>query len=85
MYGIVDMWTSEVAKLKENGQSIWSSCYVPSAAENVDESRKMQEGDKWVPIVGVIEFVQSLRAGVKLPAFKCSEASLSMILDNFSA
>ncbi|CAL1372470.1 unnamed protein product [Linum trigynum] len=87
MSGIIDMWTSEVARLKENGQSIWSGRYPPSAAENVDESRKTEEGGKWATTTaGVTGFVQRLSAGVKLPpAFQCSEASLSMLLDNLSA
>ncbi|CAN0928896.1 hypothetical protein LINGRAHAP2_LOCUS36737 [Linum grandiflorum] len=70
MSGIVDMWSNEAAKLKEkNGQSILSDS--TSTGKLV--------------VSGINEFIQRLKTAKKLPAFEFSEASISVMVDGFSA
>ena len=74
MSGLVDIWTGELAKLREKGQAVWSSGSSPT---NV-ESSKGEEGS--------LRLVKPLPASirgmrVKSPALTYSEASLSMLVD----
>lgn len=75
MSGIVDMWTSELAKLKNKEEAVLSSGgSAPPSPPPVDG------GSLWWPTA----LAQALRVE-KLPALHCSETSLSMLLDTISA
>uniref|UniRef100_A0A2K1Z620 Uncharacterized protein n=1 Tax=Populus trichocarpa TaxID=3694 RepID=A0A2K1Z620_POPTR len=82
MSGLVDIWTSKVAKLREKGRPIWSSGSSPT---NIGESNKVAQGEE-----GSLRLAKSSPAlirgmRVSLPALVYSEASLSMLMDCFSA
>ncbi|KAL9391528.1 hypothetical protein Peur_015448 [Populus x canadensis] len=77
MSGLVDIWTGELAKLREKGQAVWSSGSSPTNAE----SSKVVPGEE-----GSLRLVKPLPASirgmrVKSPALTYSEASLSMLVD----
>lgn len=86
MSGLVDIWTTELAKLKNKGQAIFPSGSAPPsqeaapvAAAHADE-KSSGGGSLWWP-TGLAQALQVM----KLPALQCSEASLSMLVDSFSA
>lgn len=77
MSGLVDIWTGELAKLREKGQAVWSSGSSPT---NVGSS-KVVPGEE-----GSLRLVKPLPASirgmqVKSPALTYSEASLYMLID----
>ncbi|KAI5592082.1 hypothetical protein POPTR_004G148100v4 [Populus trichocarpa] len=78
MSGLVDIWTSELSKLREKGQTIWSSGSSPT---NV-ESSKGEEGSLRL-VKPLPALIRGMR--VKSPALTYSEASLSMLINCFSA
>ncbi|CAK7329773.1 unnamed protein product [Dovyalis caffra] len=82
MSGLVDIWTSELAKLREKGQNIWSSGSSPT---DTAESSKVVPGEE-----GSLRLAKTLPAlirgmRVNSPVLAYSEASLSMLIDCFSA
>ncbi|KAH6767135.1 hypothetical protein C2S52_018118 [Perilla frutescens var. hirtella] len=76
MSGIVDIWTTELAKLK-NKEAVLSSGSAPPPVAHADQK---SSGSLWWPT----GLAQALRVE-KLPALHCSETSLSLLLDIISA
>ncbi|KAJ6985433.1 hypothetical protein NC653_023400 [Populus alba x Populus x berolinensis] len=72
MSGLVDIWTSKVAKLREKGRTIWSSGLSPT---NIEGSSRVANSSP--------ALIRGMRVGS--PALVYSEASLSMLMDCFSA
>ncbi|KAL8540324.1 hypothetical protein ACS0TY_001795 [Phlomoides rotata] len=81
MSGLVDIWTSELAKLKSKGQAVFSSGSAPPTQEaaRADEMSGATTS-LWWP-TGLAQTFQVK----KFPAFQCSDASVSMLVDSFSA
>ncbi|KAJ6671305.1 hypothetical protein OIU85_015096 [Salix viminalis] len=81
MPGLVDIWMSNLAKLREKGQTIWSSGSSP----NIGESNEVVQGEE-----GSLRLAKSWAAlsrgtRVNSPAVVFSEASLAMLIDCLSA
>ncbi|KAI5661023.1 hypothetical protein M9H77_20346 [Catharanthus roseus] len=77
MSGLVDMWTNEVAKLREKGSSAISS------GTTSEGSRRRMIGDE-IDNERTSLSKKELVRQIKMPSFHCSEASVSMLLDCFS-
>ncbi|KAJ6345918.1 hypothetical protein OIU78_008556 [Salix suchowensis] len=82
MPGIVDIWMSNLAKLREKGQAIWSSGSSPTS---IGESNEVVQGEE-----GSLRLAKSWAAlsrgtRVNSPALVFSEASLAMLMDCLSA
>ncbi|KAJ6766154.1 hypothetical protein OIU79_022175 [Salix purpurea] len=72
MSGLVDIWSSELAKLRERGQTMGSSGSSPT---NVEGGLRL------------VKSLPAIFRGMRFnsPALTCSEASLSMLIDCFIA
>ncbi|GMY05907.1 hypothetical protein FCV25MIE_01146 [Fagus crenata] len=79
MSGLVDMWTSEMAKLREKGQTIFSNGTSPTNAES-NQRVQPKEGSSTGLVTAFSRFMP-----INSPVVLCSEASLSMLVDCFSA
>lgn len=79
MSGLVDMWTSELAKLKSKGEAVPSTGSAQAAAVARADNEKTASGG------GSIWWPTGFARVEKLPALQCSESSLSMLLDCISA
>lgn len=79
MSGLVDMWTSELAKLKSKskGEAVLSTGSAQEAAVARADEKSSGGGSLWWPT--------GFARVEKLPALQCSESSLSMLLDCISA
>ncbi|OAY25461.1 hypothetical protein MANES_17G096800v8 [Manihot esculenta] len=80
MSGLVDIWTAELAKLREKGQTLWSGNSSPTATS---ESSKLARSEGATLAESLATFVRGMR--VKSPGLPYSEAALSMLVDCFSA
>lgn len=79
MSGLVDMWTSELAKLREKGQTIW-----PSSGSSPTNLESSKEGESRTGSLGksLPTFIRGMRvSAIVLPY---SEASISMLVECFS-
>ncbi|KAL4615592.1 hypothetical protein ACB092_07G137500 [Castanea dentata] len=75
MSGLVDMWTSMMAKLREKGQTMFSN---GSSLTNVESSQRVQAKEKEVSSTGLVpDFSRFLR--VNSPVVLYSEASVSIL------
>ncbi|KAG8364280.1 hypothetical protein BUALT_Bualt19G0112000 [Buddleja alternifolia] len=83
MSSLVDIWTSEVAKLRSKDQANLSGGSAPTSHEAATVTAHADEssGSLWWP-TGLAPLAQ--RVIEKLPALHCSEASLSMLVDSFT-
>lgn len=77
MSAIVLMWATDLAKLREKDQTIWSSSTTTS------ESGKLARSEGVSLTESLATFVQGMR--VKSSGLPYSEAALSMLVDCFSA
>ena len=73
------MWTSEMAKLREKGQTIFSNGTSPTNAES-NQRVQPKEGSSTGLVTAFSRFMP-----INSPVVLCSEASLSMLVDCFSA
>ncbi|KAL9391527.1 hypothetical protein Peur_015447 [Populus x canadensis] len=81
MSGLVDIWTRELSKLREKGQTVWSSGSSPI---NVESSKVVPGEERSLRLVKPLPaLIRGMR--VKSPALTYSEASLSMLINCFSA
>ncbi|KAF2305857.1 hypothetical protein GH714_008465 [Hevea brasiliensis] len=79
MSGLVDIWTAELAKLREKGQAIWSS----KSSTTTSEPSKLARSEGANQAESLATLVRGMR--VKSSGLAFSEASLSMLIDCFSA
>ncbi|KAF3950822.1 hypothetical protein CMV_023473 [Castanea mollissima] len=75
MSGLVDMWTSMMAKLREKGQTMFSN---GSSLTNVESSQRVQAKEKEESSTGLVpDFSRFMR--VNSPVVLYSEASVSIL------
>ena len=75
MSGLVDMWTREMAKLREKGRTMFSN---GSSLTNAESSQRVQAEDKEESSTGLFPaFSRFMR--VSSPVVSYSEASVSML------
>nr|POF24602.1 hypothetical protein CFP56_77968 [Quercus suber] len=75
MSGLVDKWTSEMAKLREKGQTMFSN---GSSLTNAESSQRVQTKEKEESSTGLVPaFSRFMR--VNLPVMLYSEASVSIL------
>ncbi|KAK7821366.1 hypothetical protein CFP56_037780 [Quercus suber] len=75
MSGLVDKWTSEMAKLREKGQTMFSN---GSSLTNAESSQRVQTKEKEEGSTGLVPaFCRFMR--VNLPVMLYSEASVSIL------
>ncbi|KDP46189.1 hypothetical protein JCGZ_10029 [Jatropha curcas] len=79
MSALVDIWTAEHAKLRQKGQTIWSTGSTPTNPESSHVVRT-EEGSM---VKSLATFVRGIR--LKSSGLAYSEASISTIVDCFSA
>ncbi|KAK9291933.1 hypothetical protein L1049_019885 [Liquidambar formosana] len=80
MSGIVDMWTSEVARLREKGRTIFSSGSSPSTLESSQQQVVRAEKESLTrSFPGLTRLT-----GVNSPVLLYSEASVNMLVECFS-
>ncbi|PON56974.1 hypothetical protein PanWU01x14_177040 [Parasponia andersonii] len=79
MSGLVDMWTTEMAKLKEKGQTLFSKGSGPSNAGSFDVVKE-KEGSS-VSASNGLSSAFSRVMGANSALALCSEASISMIVE----
>ena len=82
MSAVVDIWTRELAKLREKGQSIYSDGSSPRKNNNAESSQKVQAKEEGS--TGLVQaFSRFKRANS--PKLIYSDASISMLVDSFCA
>ncbi|KAK9988227.1 hypothetical protein SO802_028466 [Lithocarpus litseifolius] len=75
MSGLVDMWTSQMAKLREKGQTMFSN---GSSLTNAESSQRVQANEKEESSTGLVPaFSRFMR--VNSPVVLYSEASVSVL------
>ena len=75
MSGLVDKWTSEMAKLREKGQTMFSN---GSSLTNAESSQRVQAKEKEENSTGLVPaFSRFMR--VNSPVVLYSEASVSIL------
>ncbi|KAL6560794.1 hypothetical protein OROGR_004353 [Orobanche gracilis] len=79
MSGIVDIWTSELAKLRNKARAVFSSSPPNQEAARV-AAEKSWDSTRW-PTDRLAEASQAK----KLPALQLSDAAVSMLVDSSSA
>ncbi|KAL9414965.1 hypothetical protein AB3S75_043271 [Citrus x aurantiifolia] len=80
MSALVDIWTSELAKLREKGLTIWGTSSSTSSSQAVEA----KEHSNNFPDAGKVSaFIREMRP--RLLVLPYSEASVSMLIDFFSA
>nr|BAF63482.1 hypothetical protein [Potamogeton distinctus] len=72
MSGLVDMWTNEVAKLREKSQEFFKRDSTPPTSH----VREKQQSSVRYPVLS-----QALRIKKQPPVTLCSVAAVSMIVD----
>ncbi|ESR36416.1 hypothetical protein CICLE_v10029668mg [Citrus x clementina] len=95
MSALVDIWTGELAKLREKGQTIWGNdngsshdniinAVKSSSSSSISQAVEAKEHSNNFPNVGKVSaFIREMRSrSLVLPYF---EASVSMLIDFFSA
>ncbi|KAL6531816.1 hypothetical protein OROMI_028179 [Orobanche minor] len=83
MSGIVDIWTSELAKLRNKGRAVFTSengSSPPSQVAAPVVAEKSGVSTRW-PTDHLAEALQAN----KLPALQLSDAAVSMLVDSLSA
>ncbi|KAK7841940.1 hypothetical protein CFP56_014647 [Quercus suber] len=75
MSGLVDMWTREMAKLREKGQTMFSN---GSSLTNAESSQRVQAKDKEESSTGLFPAFSRFTR-VSSPVVLYSEASVSML------
>ncbi|GLT43076.1 hypothetical protein SLA2020_170490 [Shorea laevis] len=83
MSGIIDMWTCELAKLREKGQTLFpsGSSHVTVESSQADEGGPQERNSSGSSGGGT--FISRVM-GLKPPAVKFSEGSVSMLVQWFS-
>ncbi|KAJ4845106.1 hypothetical protein Tsubulata_030336 [Turnera subulata] len=79
MSGLVDMWTSELTKLRSKSEASGSSSDSTSTTTKVVQAEEVSAGS-WTKSLPT--FVRSMR--MNPPPLRYSEASLSMLVECFS-
>ncbi|PIN08282.1 hypothetical protein CDL12_19135 [Handroanthus impetiginosus] len=82
MSGLVDIWTEEVAKLREKGQAVFSAGSTARTSEEAAHVDERTGGGSFWWQTGLAAQVLRVK---ELPSLKWSEASVSMLVDIFSA
>ncbi|GAY51914.1 hypothetical protein CUMW_137940 [Citrus unshiu] len=84
MSALVDIWTSELAKLREKGLTIWGTSSSSSSSSSSSQAVEAKEHSNNFPNAGEVSaFIREMRSrSLVLPY---SEASVSMLIDFFSA
>ena len=77
MSGVVDIWTTEMAKLKEKGQPLFSKGSGPSNAGSFDGVKKREGSSASKGLSLAFSRVMGANSALAL----CSEASVSMIVE----
>ncbi|ESR36420.1 hypothetical protein CICLE_v10029719mg [Citrus x clementina] len=79
MSALVDIWTSELAKLREKGLTIWGT-----SSSSSSQAVEAKEHSNNFPNAGEVSaFIREMKSrSLVLPY---SEASVSMLIDFFSA
>ncbi|EOX97202.1 hypothetical protein QQP08_007238 [Theobroma cacao] len=75
MSGLVDKWRTELAKLREKGQTLFSSGSSPAAASGVESGQVVQQQQ---------ERSSNGLMQVFVTRVMCSEGSVSMLVHCFS-
>ncbi|WCJ33821.1 hypothetical protein M5689_015158 [Euphorbia peplus] len=79
MSAIIDIWTQELAKLREQGQTLWSS-----GSNHESNNVAQAEASSSMLPKSLGSLVHSMKVK-STSTLSCSEASLSIINDYFSA
>ncbi|XVF00628.1 hypothetical protein REPUB_Repub04eG0017200 [Reevesia pubescens] len=79
MSALVDIWTNELAKLKEKGQTLFSSGSSPIATESTQVVRPQEKSSTEVARAFVSRAMR-----VNTPIMLLSEGSVSLLVQCFS-
>ena len=83
MSALVDIWTSELAKLREKGLTIWGTSSSSSSSSSSQAVEAKEHSNNFPNAGKVSAFIREMRSrSLVLPY---SEASVSMLIDFFSA
>jgi len=83
MSSLVDMCTTEFAKLREKGQAIFSSS-SPSGGTSTSTVEVEERSDATTLGAYPVHLSQALRLKHRPPSTLCSEAAVSMMVECFS-
>ena len=80
MSGLVDKWMTEFSKLREKGQSFFSSGSSPASVSNVESGQVVQVQPQERSSNGLIQAFIIRVLAVKSPLVPCSDGSISMFV-----
>ncbi|XWS40367.1 hypothetical protein CRYUN_Cryun18bG0135100 [Craigia yunnanensis] len=80
MSGLVDKWRTELSKLREKGQSIFSSGSSPASVSSVESGQVGQVQPQERSSNGLIQTFITRVMAVKSPLVPCSDGSISMLV-----